>query len=176
MKSDKDDIQKNRSPNRPLDEFDRRILGELVRNARQTYAEIGSKVSLSAPAVHDRVKRMTASGAISSTSVAIDPMAVGKPFLAFVHVDASGWGKSERMMKLRDFPEVEELHSVTGDCCVILKVRTANADAMERFLAQVYALPGVRATRSYVVLTTYLDRPVQAETTKDWPEVPLPAE
>ena len=117
---------------------------------------------------------MTASGAISATSVAIDPMAVGKPFLAFVHVDASGWGKRERMMKRRDFPEVEELHSVTGDCCVILKVRTANADAMERFLAQVYALPGVRATRSYVVLTTYLDRPIQAEITQEWPETPMP--
>ncbi len=137
-----------------------------MRNARQTYAEIGTKVGLSAPAVHDRVKRMIASGTIASTNAAIDPMSVGKPFLAFVHVDASGWGKSERMMKLRDFPEVEELHSVTGDCCVILKVRTANADAMERFLAQVYALPGVRATRSYVVLTTYLDRPCRRKSRK----------
>ena len=57
MKSDKDDVQKNSAARRPLDEFDRRILGELVQNARQTYAEIGAKVSLSAPAVHDRVKR-----------------------------------------------------------------------------------------------------------------------
>ncbi|WP_422375813.1 Lrp/AsnC family transcriptional regulator [Roseibium sp.] len=175
MSSNREIIQQNRAATRALDAFDRRILGELVANARQTYADIGSKVGLSAPAVHDRVKRMTAAGTISGTAAEIDPMAVGKPFLAFVHVDASGWGKSERMMKLRDFPEVEELHSVTGDCCVILKVRTANADAMEKFLAQVYALPGVRATRSYVVLTTYLDRPVQAEVTEDWPEAPLPA-
>jgi len=176
MPSNKETVQQNKATPRPPDAFDRRILGELVANARQTYAEIGSRVGLSAPAVHDRVKRMTAAGTISGTRAEIDPMAVGKPFLAFVHVDASGWGKSERMMKLRDFPEVEELHSVTGDCCVILKVRTANADAMERFLAQVYALPGVRATRSYVVLTTYLDRPVQAEVTADWPETPLPAD
>lgn len=175
MRSNKDAIQKTRGPDRPLDAFDRKILGELVRNARQTYAEIGSTVGLSAPAVHDRVKRMTASGALAGVKAEIDAKAVGKPFLAFVHVDASGWGKSERMMRLRDFPEVEELHSVTGDCCVILKVRTANADAMEKFLAQVYALPGVRATRSYVVLTTYLDRPVQAEVTENWPETPLPA-
>ena len=106
-------------------------------------------------------------------SAAIDGMAVGKPFLAFVHVNSNGWGKSERMMKLRAFPEVEELHSVTGDTCVILKIRTENPDAMEKFLAQLYALPGVRATKSYVVLTTYLDRPVQAEITNSWPEIPL---
>nr|WP_306265633.1 Lrp/AsnC family transcriptional regulator [Pararhizobium sp. IMCC3301] len=161
---------------RPLDPFDRTILGELARDARQSYADIGQSVGLSAPAVHERVKKLKASGTITGTSIAIDGAAIGKPFLAFVHVDANGWGKSERMMKLRAFPEVEELHSVTGDTCVIMKIRTENADAMEKFLAQLYALPGVRGTKSYVVLTTYLDRPVQAEITKDWPDIPLPLE
>lgn len=56
------------------------------------------------------------------------------------------------MMKLRDFPEVEEMHSVAGDTCVIMKVRTASAHAFEQFLSQLYVLPGVRATKSYVVL------------------------
>lgn len=159
---------------RPLDPFDRKILGELVHDARQSYADIGKSVGLSAPAVHDRVKKLKAAGTITSTSVAIHGAAIGKPFLAFVHINANGWGKSERMIQLRDFPEVEELHSVTGDTCVIMKVRTENADAMEKFLAQLYALPGVRGTKSYVVLTTYLDRPIQAEITTEWPETPLP--
>lgn len=164
----------NNANSRPLDPFDRKILGELVHDARQSYADIGKSVGLSAPAVHDRVKKLKASGTISGTSVSIDGAAIGKPFLAFVHINANGWGKSERMMKLRDFPEVEELHSVTGDTCVIMKIRTENADAMEKFLAQLYALPGVRGTKSYVVLTTYLDRPVQAEVTTNWPDIPLP--
>lgn len=159
---------------RQLDAFDRKILGELVDDARQSYADIGKSVGLSAPAVHDRVKKLKAAGTIRGTSVAVDGTAVGKPFLAFVHIDANGWGKSEQMMKLRDFPEVEELHSVTGDTCGIMKVRTENADAMEKFLSQLYALPGVRGTKSYVVLTTYLDRPVQAEVTTEWPIIPLP--
>lgn len=176
MDTEKENVQVNVGSSRPLDGFDRRILGELVKDARQTYAEIGKSVGLSAPAVHDRVKRLKASGTIKRTSAMIDGMAIGKPFVAFVHVDANGWGKSERMMKLRDFPEVEELHSVTGDTCMIMKIRTENADAMEQFLAQLYALPGVRGTKSYVVLTTYLDRPIQAEITKDWPDIPLPLE
>lgn len=168
-----EDIQMTSNSDRPIDQFDRIILGELVKDARQSYADIGKSAGLSAPAVHERVKKLKASGVISGMSAAIDGMAVGKPFLAFVHVNSNGWGKSERMMKLRAFPEVEELHSVTGDTCVILKVRTENPDAMEKFLAQLYALPGVRGTKSYVVLTTYLDRPVQAEITNNWPEIPL---
>ena len=170
MNKETDDLRPKSEARRPLDPFDRKILSELVRDGRQTYAEIGARVSLSAPAVHERVKRLKARGVIKGTSAMLDAKAIDKPFLAFVHVDAHGWGKSRRMMELLEYPEVEELHSVTGDACMIMKVRTENADALEQFMAQLYAVPGVRGTKSYVVLTSYLDRPVQAEVTKDWPE------
>jgi len=171
MNKETNNIQQKPRSKRGLDDFDRRILSALTKNARLTYAEIGDHVGLSAPAIHERVKRLTNSGAIKASSAQINPDMVGKPFLAFVHVNAHGWGKSERMMSLNDFPEVEEMHSVAGDACVILKVRTANALAMEKFLAQLYATPGVKATKSYVVLSTYLERPVQAEVTQSWPDV-----
>lgn len=161
---------------RPLDEFDRRILGILTKDARQTYAMIGETVGLSAPAVHERIKRMRQTGVITLTAALLDSAAVGKPLLAFVHVDADGWGKSEKMMQLSQYPEVEEIHSVAGDTSVVLKVRTASTDALEHFLAQIYKLQGVRSTKSYVVLSTYLERPVQANLTVDWPPIALPPE
>lgn len=176
MNKETEDVQPRARPSRPLDAFDRKILSALIRDARQTYAEIGESAGLSAPAVHDRVKRMKESGVIAGMSAMIDGTAVGKPFLAFIHVDAEGWGKSQRMMKLRTFPEVEEMHSVAGDTCVILKVRTENALALEHFLSQLYVLPGARNTKSFVVLSTYLERPVQADITSAWPEIPLPPE
>jgi DNA-binding Lrp family transcriptional regulator len=174
MKVETEAIRTNGQPGRTLDEFDRRILGALTGDARMTYAEIGKLVGLSAPAVHERVRRLRASGVLAGTTARIDGASVGKPFLAFVHIDADGWGKSQRMMKLRHFPEVEEMHSVAGDTCVILKVRTASAQSMEQFLSQLYVLPGVRATRSFVVLSTYLERPVQPFVTSEWPQIPLP--
>lgn len=176
MNKDKEDIQENGKPARPLDAFDRSILGALTTDARLTYAEIGHVAGLSAPAVHERVKRLRASGVLKGTTTCLDGEAIGKPFLSFVQVDAEGWGKSERMMRLQKFPEVEEIHSVAGDTCVMMKVRCANAQAMEAFLAQLYMLPGVRSTRSYVVLSTYLERPIQAEVTKNWPPIPMPPE
>jgi len=157
-----------------LDGFDRKILAALVTDARLSYAEIGRIAGLSPPAVHERVKRLRASGVIKATQASVDGASVGKPFLAFIHIDADGWGKSQRMLRLKQFPEVEEMHSVAGDTCVILKVRTSDAQAMEHFLSQLYVLPGVRSTRSYVVLSTYLERPVQADVTRDWPRVPPP--
>ena len=176
MRAKKDGVQLKRSEARPLDAFDRKILGALTRDAKQSYSAIGEKVGLSAPAIHERVKRMREAGVISATVSLLDGAGVGKPLLAFIHVDADGWGKSQRMMKLSSFPEVEEMHSVAGDTCVILKVRTESTDALEHFLSQLYLLPGVRGTKSFVVLSTYLERPVQAEVTADWPPIPLPSE
>lgn len=171
-----ENVQKIHEEAYRLDGFDRKILGALVVDARKSYAEIGKEAGLSAPAVHERVKRMKASGIISKMSAVLDGAAIGKPFLAFVHVDADGWGKSQRMLKLTKFPEVEEMHSVAGDTCVILKVRTASADALEQFLSQLYVLSGVRGTKSFVVLSTYLERPVQADVTDYWPQIPMPPE
>ena len=172
MSKETEDIQYSGPGARPLDRFDRKILAALTRDGRATYADIGKLVGLSAPAVHERVKRLRLN-AIKRIGAQLDGPTCGKSFLAFVHVDADGWGKSERMMRLKEFPEVEEMHSVAGDTCVIMKVRTANAQALEEFLAQLYVLPGVKSTKSYVVLSTYLERGVQAELTTKWPEVPL---
>ena len=150
---------------RALDAIDRRILGELAREADLSYAELGARAGLSAPAVHERVKRLRADGRIRGTVAMLDGPSVGKPLLAFVHVDTTGWGKTRALMTLADLPELEEIHSVTGDTCMLLKVRLASSQALEGLLARIYDLPEVRNTRTYVVLSTYLERTTQAETT-----------
>ena len=146
---------------RSLDAFDRRILGALTTDAGISYAELGQMVGLSAPAVHDRVKKLRASGCLRRTAALLDGPAVGKPLLAFVHVDTAGWGATHELMSIGDLPEVEEIHSVAGDTCMLLKVRCASSRALEALLARLYVSPGVKGTRSYIVLSTYLERPLQ---------------
>jgi Lrp/AsnC family transcriptional regulator, leucine-responsive regulatory protein len=154
---------------RDLDAFDRKILGVLVGDATVSYAELGERIGLSAPAVHERVKRMRRTGVIRQTSALIDPLAVGKPLLAFVHVDVRGWCVSPELMAVAGLPEVEEVHSVAGDTSILLKVRTENSAALEGLLARIYDVPGVVTTRSYIVLSSHLERPVHPDTTGDWP-------
>ncbi len=168
MTQETDDIRQARVPERELDDADRRLLGVLVEDATVSYAELGERAGLSAPAAHERVKRLRRSGAIRRTSALIDPVAIRKPLLAFVHVDTSGWGKTPELMAISEHPEVEEIHSVAGDTCMLLKVRTEDTRALEGLLSQLYETPGVVSTRSYVVLSTYLERPVQPGRTDEW--------
>ncbi|MFC3284541.1 Lrp/AsnC family transcriptional regulator [Litchfieldella rifensis] len=160
-----EEVRSHAADTRPLDAFDRRILGELAVDASLSYAELGRLVGLSAPAVHERVKRLRASGRVRGTVAVLDGPSTGKPFLAFVHVDTTGWGKTHELMALTELPELEEIHSVAGDTCMLLKVRCKSSRALEGLLARLYAMPCVKATRSYVVLSTYLERTPQADIT-----------
>lgn len=159
-------LQPSRAPGRPLDAFDRKLLAALAQDAGLSYAQLGDLVGLSAPAVHERVRKLRQSGCLRRTAALLDGAAIGKPLLAFVHIESAGWGASQQLMSIAELPEVEEIHSVAGDTCMLLKVRCASGAALEALLARLYATPGVKATRSYVVLSTYLERTVQAGITE----------
>ncbi|HEY8566958.1 MAG TPA: Lrp/AsnC family transcriptional regulator [Beijerinckiaceae bacterium] len=156
-------LRRRTSITAPIDAVDRKLLGLLAEDATLSYAELGRRMNLSPPAVHERVKRLKETGVIRRTAAVLDPDLVGKPLLAFVHVDTAGWGKTPAMMRLSELPEVEEIHAVTGDACLILKVRTVGPAALEDLLAHIYAVPGVRGTRSYIALRTHLERGTPAE-------------
>jgi len=149
-----------------LDSLDRKILGEMSRNSEITFSHLGEIAGLSAPATHERVKKLKANGFIRGQVALLDSTKVGKPLLAFVHIVTKGWGKSPELMSLQSFPEIEEIHSVAGDACLLLKVRVASSLSLEGVLAKIYKMPGVVGTKSYIVLSTYLERTTQAEISK----------
>lgn len=141
-----------------LDAIDRKLLGLIGRDASLSYAELGRSLNLSPPAVHERVKRLKRDGVIRGTVAVLDGRRLGSPLLAFVHVDTIGWGKSKELLALADRPEVEEIHSVAGDTCMLLKVRMRDTEALENLLRAIYDIPGVQGTRSYIALSSYLER------------------
>jgi DNA-binding Lrp family transcriptional regulator len=53
---------------------------------------------------------------------------------------------------------VEELHTVAGDGCVFIKVRANDTESLETFLMEIQSLEGVRSVRSYIALSTFLER------------------
>tara|TARA_R110000824_G_scaffold3384_1_gene16035 strand:- start:8001 stop:8501 length:501 start_codon:yes stop_codon:yes gene_type:complete len=141
-----------------LDLIDRKILGALAEDASRSYAELSKIVHLSAPAVHDRVKRLKRDGVIKGTVAILDGCKLGRTLLTFLLVDTSSYSATRKLLAFADRPEVEELHTVAGDGCVFIKVRAANTESLEDFLMEIQSLEGVRSVRSYIALSTFLER------------------
>ena len=141
-----------------LDETDRKLLGLLAEDATRSYAELGRLLNLSAPAVHERAKRLRQEGVIRATAALLDGARIGRPLLAFIHVDTASWAVTRQLLKLKELPEVEEIHTMTGESAMMLKVRTRDTQGLEQLLERIYAIDGFKGTRSYIALTTYLER------------------
>lgn len=141
-----------------LDEMDRKILGLLAVDSSRSYAELSEALHLSAPAVHDRVKRLKRDGVIKATVAKIDGCKVGRTLLTFVLVDTKNVASTKRLLSLSSLPEIEEIHTVAGDSCVMLKVRAHDTESLEELLGKVQDIDGVGSTRSYVVLSTFVER------------------
>jgi Lrp/AsnC family leucine-responsive transcriptional regulator len=142
-----------------LDESDSRILRCLQANARTTLAEVGREVGLAASSVHERLRRLQRDGVIKGWTLALDARAVGRPVTAFVGVEADVTGGS-LAGRLRQRPEIDECHDIAGDLSFFLKVRARDTEALLELVDWIRELPGVRQTRTTVVLKTEFERQV----------------
>jgi Lrp/AsnC family leucine-responsive transcriptional regulator len=109
-----------------LDAVDWRILAVLQTDARLSQNEISRRVNLSAPAVAERIRRLLDRGIIEGYSARINPAALGRAVQAFVQLDCYGARCILKDPAVLDWPEVLELHRVTGDACSVLRVAVAD--------------------------------------------------
>lgn len=123
-----------RDQGRLLDEIGLRILDELQRDARLSYAELGRRVHLSTPAVAERVRRMEEAGIITGYHAAVNPAALGLPIRAVIRVRASMRSYEQVRNAVIDFPEVVEAHHLTGADDLLLTVLVCSVDHLESVL------------------------------------------
>ncbi len=144
-------------PNSNLDDVNRRILGALAENPRQSTAELARTVGMSSPAVRERVGRLEQAGVIRGYRLDIDPAAIGLPVTAWVRI-RPGPGQLPRIAELaRGTPQVSECHRISGEDCFLLKVHVPSVEELEGVL-DAFLLFG-QTTSSFVVATPVPPRP-----------------
>jgi Lrp/AsnC family leucine-responsive transcriptional regulator len=146
---------------RILDDTDLQILDLLQANARETQVEISRAVGLAPSAVLERIRKLEARGILRGYAAQIDPKALGLGLLAFVAVRSEEAGSENRIAQaLAELPEVLEAHHVAGDDCYLIKVRVRDAEHLGQLLrTRISRVPGVRSTRTTIVLETVKETP-----------------
>lgn len=139
-----------------LDRVDRRILALLQGDGRMSNLALAQAVHLSPTAVLERVRRLVREHYILGYEARLNPQKLGASLLVCIEVllDRSSADVFERFKEAaRERPEILECYMVAGDFDYLLKTRVGDMDAYREFLNKVLlALPGVRETRTYVVM------------------------
>ncbi len=121
-----------------LDAVDRQIISELALDARIPFAELGRRVSLSAPAVTERVRRLEQSGVITGYRAEVDPRALGYSLTAIVRVKPAVRQLSKIAELAAEIPQIEECLRITGEDCFYMKVHLGAIEELpgllDRFL------------------------------------------
>lgn len=138
-----------------IDQIDRRILGELQRDATLSVEEMASRINLSRNACWRRMRRLEDDGYIRQRVALVDAEKLGLGLTAFVFVRTSshdpGWLK-----RFRDavalFPEIVGVYRTSGDLDYVLRVRIADVKAYDRLYQRLIAkVPLADVSASFVM-------------------------
>ncbi|MEJ7732965.1 MAG: Lrp/AsnC family transcriptional regulator [Polyangiaceae bacterium] len=141
-----------------LDETDRAILRILQDNGRTTNAALAEAVGLTATPMLARIKKLEQSGAIQRYTALVDRFALGRGTMAFVMVKLAEHrlpAHNRFLETVSAYPEVLEVHHVSGEEDFILKVVVRDIEEYEHFLLhRLTRVAGIdRVTTTFVLST-----------------------
>ena len=140
-----------------LDDFDRKLLRQLQRDASQSAGALGREIGMSQPATWRRIRRLQEAGVIKGRRLRLDAEALGFGVTVFLGVKLATKGR----VSLEDFeravsaiPEVQRVEHVLGMYDYRLRVVARDLPDFERVLRRrIMTLPGAGEVEANVLLS-----------------------
>ena len=121
-----------------MDSFDQKIIAALRKNARQSVSAIAEQVSLSRPAVSERIKRLEEQGEILGyqvlTSRKVDEAG---PLKAYFEIKNGGYKCRPLVQFLLQYPEVQYCHGISGEVDLLVYLEFATMQRLHDILEEV---------------------------------------
>ncbi len=143
-----------------LDDKDKEILRMLLEDAKVSAKDISAKIDSPITTVYSRIKRLEDSRVIKGYKPILDAGKLGRPTTAFIFVSFTyrppGTDKDldqrEVAKKVGRFPEVQEIHIITGDWDFLIKIKEKDVNAVGKFVVdKLRTVPGISKTLTIMV-------------------------
>jgi DNA-binding Lrp family transcriptional regulator len=137
-----------------LNETDKKILKNLLEDARFSSRQIAKNVGVSVGTVLSRIKKMEEDGLIKGYSIILDHEKLGYELTVVTEITVSKGRLTEMENEIAKIPNVCAVYDVTGltDAIIIAKFKTR--EDLGKFTKQLLALPYIERTNTHVALTT----------------------
>ncbi len=121
---------------------------------------IGRRVHAAPATVHERLAKLRRSGILLAVSARVNAAKLGYSVTALVHLTIELANDLEKTLEeLKAIPEVEEVHVVTGEYDLVVKLRARDsAHLQELLVTRVHRVTGFKRSATEICLTTPLER------------------
>jgi Lrp/AsnC family leucine-responsive transcriptional regulator len=137
-----------------MDDADRIILSELIRNGRATFKQLGALAGLSPHAVAPRVRRLVDTGIVTGFTALVDYGHVGRGLDALIDVRLLSTAKPEAFEAAAEqLRSIREVSFVTGRFDYQLRVACLDADDLDHTVRALRSA-GAAVTETRIVLRT----------------------
>ncbi len=136
-----------------IDKVDKRILRDLVKDARKPYTEIAKELEVSPGTIHVRVKKLEQLGIIRGTSLQIDYTKLGYGFISYIGLYLNRSSRAmDVIVQLKNIPEITVAHLATGKFGIFCKMRCRDAMHAKEVIFRINDIEGVVNTETMISL------------------------
>lgn len=140
------------------DPKDIEILKMVQENCHLTAREISERIDLPITTVFAKIKRMERLGIIKAYHAVLDAVKLDMATTAFI-LASFAYRRGRRALSQRkvaneiaQFPEVQEVHIISGDWDILMKVRSRDVDSIGKFVVDKLRLvDGIEKTLTCLV-------------------------
>ncbi len=137
-----------------IDRLDARLLGLLAEDARRGVADLARRAGVTRNTVQSRIQRLERSGVIRGYRLDIDLEAAGVDVQVLVALEVVQGRIPEVVDGLAAIPEVLEVHVMTGQADLLVRVASATQSELQPVLLTIYAVPGVARSNTSLLLSS----------------------
>lgn len=146
-----------------LDQRDLAILRVIQSDSKLSMKDVAIRLNIPVTTVHSKVKRLEREGFIKSYKAILDHRKLQQNATAFIQATFSyRLAGEEKLLSQRDvarevakFEEVQEVHIITGDWDLLMKVKAQDVDAIGKFVVdKLRTVKGIEKTITCMVFDT----------------------
>ncbi|MDD2396587.1 MAG: Lrp/AsnC family transcriptional regulator [Tissierellia bacterium] len=138
-----------------MDQTDLKIISILQHNGRISMKELGKIVSLSPPAVAERVKKLEDTDVIQRYIAVINNEKIGKPISVLINASIRPESQEEFLKFAESSEEIVKCHHVTGPHSMIIKAHLREMKFLEELVREIQSYGN---TETYIIMSSPIDR------------------
>ena len=137
-----------------MDETDKKIIAEYLKDARVSYREVAKRLQLAVGTVLTRTKKLENDGIIESYSAILNHDKLGYEIIAISEITVSKGKLTEVENAIAKLSPTCAVYDVTGENDVIIISKFKSREEMSDFTKKLLSMSNVERTNSRIVLNT----------------------